>query len=260
MWDDQKSSPAAPPEPVGPARPGRARAFFVSSPHEPTPAAMRLTVLGNDFQALGDGGLYWIAERTLLVSDLHLGKEATFCVGGIAVPRGATDSTLEAVARMIAATAAEKLLILGDLFHARSSLAEDVRSSFDRFLSDHSGVEVTLVRGNHDDSTGALPDHWPLRIVRPPLEIGGLTLHHFPGPPSDGTGLRIAGHTHPAFRITDRIASIGKLPCFHYDSVNRCITLPAVGRFTGTSAIRPAKGDRVWVIAEGEVFEVATGV
>lgn len=240
--------------PVGFHRDLSPRIVFLT--HDPTPAAMRFTVLGNDFQALGGGGLFWIAERMLLVSDLHLGKEATFCGGGIPVPRGATQSTLRCVSQMIAQTDAEKLVILGDLFHARSSLADDVRSNFEKFLSDHPDVDTTLVRGNHDDSTGGLPAHWPMRIVRPPWDRGGVTLHHFPGPPSDGSSLRIAGHTHPAFRIGDRIASTGKLPCFHYERATRCITLPAAGRFTGTSAIRPAKGDRVWVIADGQVFEV----
>jgi DNA ligase-associated metallophosphoesterase len=225
--------------------------------HDPTPVSMRFTVLGNDFQALSGGGLFWIAERTLLVSDLHLGKEATFCGGGIPVPRGATRSTLRGVAGMIAQSGAEKVVILGDLFHARSSLADDVRSNFEGFLSDHPDVDMTLVCGNHDDSTGVLPAQWPMRIVRPPWDLGGVTLHHFPGPPSDGASLRIAGHTHPAFRIADRIASIGKLPCFHYERATRCITLPAAGRFTGTVAIRPAKGDRVWVIADERVFEIA---
>jgi metallophosphoesterase superfamily enzyme len=235
-----------------------------------------------ELQLLSGRGVYWPAQRMLLVADLHLGKEATFRANGLAVPRGATDATLGVITQMIAQTGAERLTILGDLFHARSSLVESVRESFTRFLGLHRALDVTLVVGNHDVATGPLSGQWPLRVVAPPWIVDAVTLEHFPGPPRRATALGecvlpaeatalgecllpsedsricLAGHLHPAVRLGDAISTAGKLPCFFFDSANSCLILPAIGQFTGTAVVQPTGGDRVWVLADGEVIEVAT--
>ena len=219
---------------------------------------MNVTLNQIEFHLLGGRGVYWPAQRMVLVADLHLGKEATFRASGLAVPRGATDGTLAAISQMIGETGAERLTILGDLFHARSSLAEDVKRSFSRFLSDHHGVQVTLVKGNHDVATGPLSQEWPLRIVDPPWDVDGVTLEHFPGPPTGDSQICLAGHLHPAVRMSDAISTAGKLPCFYFDAARSCLILPAIGHFTGTAAVQPAVKDRVWVLADGEVIEVTS--
>ena len=206
------------------------------------------------FHPLAKRGLLWSDQGTLLVADLHLGKEATFCRGGIAVPRGATAGTLQMITEMLVESSASTLVILGDLFHARSSLAADIRQSFDEFLKRHRDVHVVLVKGNHDKSTGSLPTHWPMQIVDAPWSVDGVSLAHYPSPPSVGTQLCIAGHLHPAIRL--RGAGERKLPCFYFDADMRCITLPAAGEFTGTAMIRPKTNDRVWGISEDEVVEL----
>jgi hypothetical protein len=138
----------------------------------------------SDFQfvPLAHDGLYWPSQKTLFVADLHLGKEASFCREGIAVPRGASERTLQRISKMLAETEAERLVILGDLFHARSSLAEDVRALFASFLESVSPVSVTLVLGNHDRAVGALPNEWPMKIVNA-WSMNGISLSHFPSLP-----------------------------------------------------------------------------
>ncbi len=241
---------------------------------------MNVTLNQIEFHLLGGRGVFWPAQRMLLVADLHLGKEATFRANGLAIPCGSTDATLDATSQMIVESGAERLTILGDLFHARSSLSENVRKSFSDFLELHSALEVTLVVGNHDVATGPLSGKWPLRVVEPPWIVDGVTMEHFPGPPKQATAvgagllreqeratapgecllpLRIclAGHLHPAVRLSDAISTAGKLPCFFFDAAQSCLILPAIGQFTGTAAVQPARGDRVWVLADDEVIEVA---
>lgn len=251
---------------------------------------MIVTLNQTELQLMSGRGVYWPAQRMLLVADLHLGKEATFRANGLAVPRGSTDATLDLITQMIAQTGAERLTILGDLFHARSSLAENVRTSFARFLDLHRSLDFTLVVGNHDVATGPLSGQWPLRVVEPPWNVDGVTMEHFPGPPRRGAageeGLQpkkatalgecllpakatalgecllpcicLAGHLHPAVRLGDSISTAGKLPCFFFDSAKSCLILPAIGQFTGTAVVQPTGGDRVWVLADGEVIEVTT--
>jgi len=210
----------------------------------------------HSFTPLAKRGLYWSEPKVLFVADLHLGKEATFCREGIAVPRGASERTLKVIAQMLQQTAASQLMILGDLFHAKSSLAADMRDLFESFLLRMTGVHVTLVKGNHDRAVGELPTQWPMTIVESPYLFGGIELSHFPDQATPECELRIAGHVHPAVRLRGGGQAEGKLACFHYDAKHRCLTLPAVGEFTGTKQIRPVGQDRVWVVSEDEVIEI----
>lgn len=209
-----------------------------------------------EFGPLAKQGLFWPAQRLLFVADLHLGKEASFCREGIAVPRGASETTLQRVHDMLAETSASRLAILGDLFHAKSSLANDVRSLFASFLASIPNVAVTLVRGNHDLATGKLPSEWPIEVTDAPWIVDDLELAHFPSSPQAPRSLTIAGHLHPAIRLRGNAAHGNKLACFHYDKAMRCLTLPAIGAFTGTALIRPSRDDRVWITAEDEVMEL----
>jgi DNA ligase-associated metallophosphoesterase len=207
---------------------------------------------------LGDRGVHWHAQRMLLVADPHLGKEATFRASGLAVPSGSTEGTLAAIGRMIEQTDAMKLVILGDLFHARSSLARDVTKLFTLFLDRYKHVAVSLVKGNHDVSTGPLASDWSLQVVDPPWDVDGVTLLHFPDWPTERASLSMAGHLHPATRISDGIGTTGKLPCFYWDAERSCLVLPAIGEFTGTATVQLGASDRAWVSADGEVIEVTT--
>ena len=100
---------------------------------------------------------YLPATATLLVADLHLGKEATFRHRGIPVPDGAATKDLARLAMLVAKTRARRLLILGDLFHARSGCTDRVFAEFATSREQFSRTEVLLVAGNHDRSIGRLP-------------------------------------------------------------------------------------------------------
>ena len=100
---------------------------------------------------------YLPASATLLVADLHLGKAATFRSKGIPVPEGSAQKDLARLALLVAATRAKRLLVLGDLFHAKSGCTEEVFAEFTAARGRFSDTEVLLVAGNHDRSVGRLP-------------------------------------------------------------------------------------------------------
>ena len=60
---------------------------------------------------------------------------------------------------------------------------------------------------------------------------------------------------HPCFSLQGRADNL-RLPCFHF--APGVALLPAFGAFTGMHAIRPAAGDRVWVVADDSVVAVPT--
>ena len=209
---------------------------------------------GYSFHFVAPGGLYWPAEKALLIADLHLGKDATFRAAGIGVPRGSTRATLGSVSRMIEATLPETLYILGDLCHARSSLSAETKACFEQFRDRHASIDMVLSDGNHDRSVGRLPEQWGLRRVGGSHRVAGVGLTHVPsGCPSD-CDLLVAGHVHPAHALTHAGETTGKLPCFWYR--DRCLILPACGHFTGTAKIDAGSSDQIWLVAEDRIVEL----
>ncbi len=221
-----------------------------------TVTATTVSIEGMTFQLLAKRGLYWPEQRTLFIADTHLGKEATFRLQGVAVPRGSTAGTLATIAGMIAECQATRLVLLGDMFHARSSVSQDVREALDTFFEQHAPLRFTLVPGNHDRGLGKLPAHWPIEIVESGTQLGRVGITHIPEAPSDGCDLLLCGHIHPAYRLRSKTDSLGKLPCFWLSQ--RQLVLPAIGEFTGTHLVMPSSSDRIWVVVGDEITELKT--
>jgi len=103
------------------------------------------------------------------------------------------------------------------------------------------------VRGNHDRHAGDPPPDWRLHCVDEPWRVGPWALVHHPAPVAGAYVL--AGHLHPAVRLGGRGARAQdrlRLPCFHFGPAVG--VLPAFGAFTGQHVVRPAPGDRVFVV------------
>lgn len=194
----------------------------------------------------------WLPHRRcLLVADAHLGKAQAFRRLGVAVPETTTDDTLQRLDRIIALTQAREIVFLGDLLHARQSRSERLMHAVGSWRQRNAALELTLVRGNHDDRAGDPPAPWGVRVVDEPWCRDGLALCHHPQavPGHDA----LAGHLHPAVVIGRGFERL-RLPCFHLRP--EVAVLPAFGSFTGLHAVAPAPGDRVFVIADAQVREV----
>ncbi|QDT09271.1 ligase-associated DNA damage response endonuclease PdeM [Planctomycetes bacterium K23_9] len=210
-------------------------------------------IAGIELMLLGDRGVYWDAHRTLFIADTHFGKEATFRRNGMPVPRGSTVGTLKTICRMMDRTESERLVILGDMFHARSSLSPDVCESVEALFSRYPKVEFTLVPGNHDAHVGHLPQRWPIDVIESGKIIDGISLAHHPGEKPSTAKLMMCGHLHPAVRFESDTDRLGKLPCFWLSK--GCLVLPAVGEFTGTHRVHPKPEDQTWLVLEDELLE-----
>jgi DNA ligase-associated metallophosphoesterase len=199
-------------------------------------------------------GVFWPDRKTLFIADTHFGKEATFRSQGIAVPRGSTQATLNGIAEMIAEFQAANLILLGDMFHARSSFSQDTRDALDNFFGSHPHLNTSLVLGNHDRGIHALIQDWPIGIVDSGAVLDSICISHFPQAPCQPAKLLLCGHLHPAYRFQSKLDSVGKLPCFWLS--NRQLVLPAIGDFTGTQVVHPSKTDQTWVIVDDRVIRV----
>ena len=207
---------------------------------------------GLQLQLFAERAVFWPDQSMLLIADTHFGKEATFRHHGIPVPVGSTDGTLHTISSLLEFTAADHLVILGDMFHARSSLSKEVTGSLDAFFLEHSGLSTTLVRGNHDAHLGQLPPSWSIEIVEQNHRIDRLALAHHPNANLAGAELLLCGHLHPAIRVG---GSLGKLPCFHLRE--GVMVLPAIGQFTGTHLIKLRRADQAWAVTGDEIIAMA---
>ncbi len=191
----------------------------------------------------------------LFVADTHFGKEATFRSSGIPVPIGSTASTLAKIASMLRRTRALRFCILGDMFHARSSLSSDVCESLEQFFAEFESVEMSLIQGNHDMRVGPLPHRWPIETLEPSTMIEKVALGHHPAEMPAGADLYLCGHVHPAIQVSLRTERLGKIPCFWHSRGQ--LVLPAIGEFTGTHIVTLAEGHNAWITAENEIHHFA---
>jgi DNA ligase-associated metallophosphoesterase len=181
-------------------------------------------VSGHALKPLAAGALYWEAEDTLLVADLHLEKGAAFAALGMLLPPYDTRTTLFRLGKIIRDVAPARVVALGDSFH-RSESAESLVANDLAFLTTlQQDRDWYWICGNHDP-------HLPVSIggtVCTTLTISGVTLRH---EPSETTSAReIAGHLHPIARIARRGAVVRRR-CFATDG--KRLVMPAFGAYTG---------------------------
>lgn len=212
---------------------------------------IEIEVAGEQLVLLGEGALYWPARASLFIGDPHFGKAASFRANGIPVPGGTTGGNLVRLESALSLTGARRLICLGDLLHARSGRSERTLGAVTTWREQRPDLDWLLVRGNHDRHAGDPPEAWQVRCVDAPLLEAPFVLQHEPAEANEGYAL--AGHVHPAARV-GRGKLAEQLPCFLFSQ--RLALLPAFGEFTGMVVVRRQPGDRVFVLAGGEVFRL----
>jgi DNA ligase-associated metallophosphoesterase len=213
---------------------------------------LRVEIGGAPLHLLPERAAYLPEQRTLLVADLHAGKAASFRGLGVPVPRGSTTRTLERLSLALEATAAQRLVFLGDFLHSSRSQGPATLGALVRWRTRHAGVAMLLLRGNHDQRAGDPPAALDIEVVDGPLACGAYMLTHEPAP--HARAYVLAGHVHPCVVVSGRGFDRLRLPCFHFGT--RVGVLPAFGDFTGAHAVRRTQGDRVFAVAGGGVHEI----
>jgi DNA ligase-associated metallophosphoesterase len=212
-----------------------------------------VTLAGEAVVLLPERVLFWPRTATLVAADLHWGKGATFRAAGIPIPVGATSDDLSRLDAALRRTGAARLMILGDLFHARAGrIASATLAELRRWRGLHGELEIMLVRGNHDRHAGDPPADLRINCLNPPAFVPPFVLRHEPA--AAEAGYTIAGHVHPALVLSGGGLQRERLPCFLLGPAGAL--LPAFGSFTGLCSVRPGPADRAFVVADGEVIEV----
>jgi putative SbcD/Mre11-related phosphoesterase len=156
-------------------------------------------------------------ERTLVISDLHIGWEIALARKGIHVPTQMPRLLKEAI-ELISRYKPRELLVLGDVKHtvatAETGEWHDVPEFFD--VLNKRVEEIRVIRGNHD---GNLEPLLPENVEILPAtgitmnEVGLFHGHRWPSPALLKCKTLIMGHVHPVvvfrdpagFRITRQV-------------------------------------------------------
>jgi hypothetical protein len=194
-------------------------------------AAPTLRLNGAELVPDVSGALVWPAWGVLVVADLHLEKGSSY--RRAALPPYDSRATLDALEAVLARTAPQRVICLGDSFHdarAAARLDADERTRLERLAG---RVDWTWIAGNHDP---APPADWGGRVA-PELTLGPLTFRHAAAADRPVQG-EVSGHYHPKARVRVRGRRLSAR-CFAADG--RRLILPAFGAYTGgLSVLDPA--------------------
>jgi DNA ligase-associated metallophosphoesterase len=210
---------------------------------------------GACWTARADRSLVWHDRQTLILADPHFGKAGFFRSAGVPVPHGTTRHNLERIDVALRASGAERLIVLGDFFHSRDGVTDELLQQLADWRRRWDGLSVVNVRGNHDRQAGDPPAALDIACVAGPWRdetFAGLAFTHEPCESVEGVTL--CGHLHPAVMLEGLANTRMRAACFHLTPT--CGTLPAFGAFTGMKVIRPRRGDRVLAVGPDQVVEV----
>ncbi|MEO6548911.1 MAG: ligase-associated DNA damage response endonuclease PdeM [Ferruginibacter sp.] len=212
------------------------------------------TISGNTFLLSSDRCIFWQEQKTLIVSDLHLGKTGHFRKSGIAVPQGIFKEDMQRLVTLLQLYKPQQVVVIGDMFHSIDNKEHDF---FIRWRKDFEQLAFMLVKGNHD----ILKESWytsaGIKIccdddgsVSPTFKMGKFMFTHDITDPSlapfDPAHYFFSGHIHPGISIRGLANQSLHFPCFYFGE--KYAVLPAFSRFTGTYTIKPKRGEAVYAL------------
>jgi DNA ligase-associated metallophosphoesterase len=214
------------------------------------PQPLATTLAGVHVLLHPDRALLWPDERLAVVADVHFGKDDAFRRAGIALPEGAARTDVARLAELVTAHALERLVVLGDFFHAAPHPDDAFFAAFAEFRAAHPALAIDVVVGNHDRHGGRALD--ALATWHDDgLTIGPFDLRHEPGKVPGRYVL--AGHLHPTV-VIGADGDRARLPVFWLRP--EVGVLPAFGSLTGGARVVPRPGDRVYAAAGRRVVEL----
>lgn len=199
-----------------------------------------------------DKAIHWGAKKTLIVADVHIGKEHMFGRSGISIPGGVSENTIAQLFSSVDQFTAERLLVLGDFIHGYHTKDESWFDFFREQRALRSELSIEIVVGNHDkkQSRALLSEH--VTWIEDALHEPPFVFRHEPEP--DARGYVMCGHLHPAYMIRSTGKEKLRAPLYWFKE-DRAI-LPAFGQFTGGKVVDADESDRLFIVGPDCVIEV----
>ncbi|MGQ9759443.1 MAG: metallophosphoesterase [Candidatus Methanomethylicaceae archaeon] len=177
-------------------------------------------------------------QRALVLTDLHIGYESSLKEKGIHIPQNSYPYIRSIIESLLKSTGARTLVILGDLKHefGKPSTQEWVEVKDLLFFLSERGIDVHVVRGNHDNyiisilNRMGVPLHDPFMVLDDILLLHGHKEVEIPS----GTKAILMGHEHPAVSSRDFSGSRYKFKCFLIGHLgkHKLVVLPSLSPFS----------------------------
>lgn len=215
---------------------------------------MEIELAGEKLVLSADKIIYWPKRQTIFIADLHLGKATHFRKSGIAVPMTIIKTEINRLENIISKFRPKRVFFLGDLFHSDLNHEWNI---FSAFLEQHSELEFTLVKGNHDILQADVYKSSSLKIQDEPLNLQPFILSHHPIEKEQikVDQVNLCGHLHPGIRIKGKAKSYLNLACFYQEE--RKMILPAFGSFTGLAKIKTKKESSSYAVLNDSVKKIS---
>ena len=205
---------------------------------------LTVEVQNETLELLPQRAIYWPSKKTLIVSDLHLGKAGHFRKHGIAIPGKIHRDDINILGAIIQSHEIEEIILLGDLFHSQMN---NEWGHFEQLLATFNDIQFTLIEGNHD----ILEEYPDSLIVVKKLDKPPFSFTHIY---EEDSSYNLSGHIHPGVSVKGRARQGLTVPCFVFAEDHG--VLPAFGQFTGIKRIKPKNNDRIYGIAKDRVIEL----
>lgn len=217
----------------------------------------RILLSGKSFIADRTGALYWPAEKTLIVSDLHLERGSYLMDKGVVLPPYDTDSAFEKLEEALDRYDPHRVIALGDSFCTDGEIrlsAHDADWLYD-LMEDREWFWVC------GPDQAAAPEPFGGTVL-PHLTLGGIKFRFEPvrAPVSH----EIAGRMHPVAQISE-YGHVMRGRCFVSNGMR--LILPSIGKYSAGANVLSSSFDSllgheglfVWAIHAGRVSQIASG-
>ena len=193
--------------------------------------------------------LLWEEEKTLILSDMHLGKAAHFRKHGIAIPSEIMVNDLERLSKALDYFQPERMVIVGDFIHAGNNSDTTL---FNTWREKHPQIAIDLVKGNHDRFKKEYLDEWTVHLHHQSLMIQDILFVHEPAKAENQ--FTISGHIHPGVSLKLQKNRIIRLPCWAFN--DHQLILPAFSSFTGLDTNAVKTDFSKIIVTEGLLLEL----
>ena len=208
------------------------------------------TILSNTFLLSPDRCIFWEEKKTLILSDLHMGKTGHFRKSGIAVPQAVFMEDMQRLVTQLQLFKPLQVIIIGDMFHSESNKEHDF---FLKWRRDFSSLPIHLVKGNHD----ILNEEWyalaGITVHKCEMIIGNFVfVHDVVDCIESKNNYIFSGHIHPSITIRGLGKQSLRFPCFYFGK--HYAVLPAFSKFTGSFGIEPKTGENVYALVKQTII------
>jgi len=167
--------------------------------------------LNNNIEII-DLALYLVKEKTLVISDLHIGIEESLNKQGVLIPRSQFNDLLNKLKLILNKVEIKKIVFNGDLKHEFGEISKQEWNNILSLLDFLQDKEIIIIKGNHDPILKPIANKRNLKLVDK-YDIDDITILHGDKILENLNKTIIIGHEHPAISLKKGIRQ-EKYSCF----------------------------------------------